>query len=428
MRGIGVTIGGDCYAKGSVAAQKEWFQAKLIATRDSDGRENCNIFRVEYIARLDGNTAPLCLPAPRITWVPRDHVSSKPPTEESEGRSRKRSATTRFDPAPGVNAPPQRRPRVGATCFARGSVAAQKEWFRAKLLATRESDGRNMGNVFKVEYIARLDGGTAPLSLPAPRVTWVPRDHLSVEPPSEEPVPRKRAAAARFDPTPDVHGKPKHLDGKGEGEKGALRDKDGRKPKTGEWLHSPRAQAGRSQARVGIGKDHQASPLPRPAVASALAPPAPPPVCLCGRPAAWARSRWWCADEDGCTFETEAPEALTSPTCECGVRAVLSRELWRCARTRAAGGCEWIAWAGKTPSEARAFIHDDTERAEPELIPRATLEEQIAESTAERLTTAAYVSEDSANLAGTSSDSEEDEEVVPRASSSLSDERRAVRI
>ena len=57
-----------------------------------------------------------------------------------------------------------------------------------------------------------------------------------------------------------------------------------------------------------LGADFQAE-LPLLTSPSVRPPPAPPPLCLCARPATWLRKRWWCADEErGCAFEVVPPD------------------------------------------------------------------------------------------------------------------------
>ena len=66
-----------------------------------------------------------------------------------------------------------------------------------------------------------------------------------------------------------------------------------------------------------LGADFQAE-LPLLTSPSVRPPPAPPPLCLCARPATWLRKRWWCADEErGCAFEVVPPPFERTPLCSC---------------------------------------------------------------------------------------------------------------
>ena len=91
-----------------------------------------------------------------------------------------------------------------------------------------------------------------------------------------------------------------------------------------------------------LGADFQAE-LPLLTSPSVRPPPAPPPLCLCARPATWLRKRWWCADEErGCAFEVVPPPFERTPLCSCAEPALwMPRdERWRCATPRSAGGCD----------------------------------------------------------------------------------------
>ena len=66
-----------------------------------------------------------------------------------------------------------------------------------------------------------------------------------------------------------------------------------------------------------LGADFQAE-IPLLTSPSVRPPPAPPPLCLCARPATWLRKRWWCADEErGCAFEVVPPPFERTPLCSC---------------------------------------------------------------------------------------------------------------
>ena len=133
---------------------------------------------------------------------------------------------------------------------------------------------------------------------------------------------------------------------------------------------------------------------------SVMPPPAAPPKCLCGQPAEWARSRWWCAvGEAGCGYEATPPptqlvstaaslhgvehggwkqvSTMLTPTCACGLQAVWTHHgHWFCVRGLGTG-CGFVS-AAEPP------------RPEPQRIEPFEAQASIARGVAALLTAAAY--------------------------------------
>jgi len=133
---------------------------------------------------------------------------------------------------------------------------------------------------------------------------------------------------------------------------------------------------------------------------SVMPPPAAPPKCLCGQPAEWARSRWWCAvGEAGCGYEAVPPptqlvstaaslhgvepggwrqvSTMLTPTCACGLQAVWTHHgHWFCVRGLGTG-CGFVS-AAEPP------------RPEPQRIEPFEAQASITRGVAAMLTAAAY--------------------------------------
>jgi len=180
----------------------------------------------------------------------------------------------------------------------------------------------------------------------------------------------------------------------------------------GEAVMTPAKQAQKQQddtllrmrsASIRVGRDHQAV-IPPLTVPSVRPPPAPPPHCRCGEPAAWARGRWWCAAER-CAFEVAPPPGeVVTPLCQCDEPAVLVRgRRWWCAKTGSGlpglGGASSGMIPGAPPPAppCRFDAHFDPakfvrppERPAPTPLAAAAIELELAKATAAFFTAAAY--------------------------------------
>ena len=180
----------------------------------------------------------------------------------------------------------------------------------------------------------------------------------------------------------------------------------------GEAVMTPAKQAQKQQddtllrmrsASIRVGRDHQAV-IPPLTVPSVRPPPAPPPLCRCGEPAAWARGRWWCAAER-CAFEVAPPPGeVVTPLCQCDEPAVLVRgRRWWCAKTGSGlpglGGASSGMIPGAPPPAppCRFDAHFDPakfvrppERPAPTPLAAAAIELELAKATAAFFTAAAY--------------------------------------
>lgn len=73
----GLSVGTPCFALG-VLVKKEWYQAKILGVRPKSPQ-----VRIEYVATLDGDTAPLILPEPKKTHVPPEFLQQSRPDPTS---------------------------------------------------------------------------------------------------------------------------------------------------------------------------------------------------------------------------------------------------------------------------------------------------------------------------------------------------------
>ena len=115
----------------------------------------------------------------------------------------------------------------------------------------------------------------------------------------------------------------------------------------------------RAFSRVGAQYQAPAQPMRTPSV---LAPPAPPPLCRCDKPAVWEQERWWCATGPvgGCAYEAPPPPQPTSPLCACARPAVWYRDKWWCdASTQDPKGCGFRARDEVASGEPTARTHKE---------------------------------------------------------------------
>ena len=137
--------------------------------------------------------------------------------------------------------------------------------------------------------------------------------------------------------------------------------------------------AGSRASCVGIEYQAALPPLLDAHTTAIRAPPADPPLCDCGEPCSWWRSRYYCQagqDSGGCGFETQVPPScLPVPLCDCGNPCKWTYDRW---------------WCRRFPNGACRFEHRPHNAEEPTRLERPSLESEAACSQAALLTASAF--------------------------------------